>query len=428
MASPGMAISVAPSPHYLWLEDYEYYDQLGRDPLQRGLVWGIKDDAERVEKVKVLLKEFPKMMHRRKILFKAARRGDEAIVRLLIAEGVKVVKGPEDMVEGENDDEDEDSDEDMEDEDENEDKDDGEDGEGDEEMTDAEGDDNDEEGSSDGDKPDEEAEGEEQKDGESDTDLEDKWDDSVVPLHVAANHGRISILKIFIEEAQIPIETLDDLTRTPLLAAASELEAMRYLLSKGADPTARTKKNSVAREWLGYWAGADVLEMAIDRGGPEAVRMLIEHPKFIEKYKKEDGSLNISPLAIKSAAAADKGGFESLKLLLETAGYSLPTRSGRLKSDLTPEQKDVIKDAAEAAITNGDFESTKLLLGYLYPSDANGNVLPFDVPDNWHKPFIYAHYFCIEHDRVEKFEWLMSFGLREHDSMSMDGLPEGHKI
>lgn len=35
LAPPGMRMSVAPSPHVLFLDDYEYYDALGRDPLQQ---------------------------------------------------------------------------------------------------------------------------------------------------------------------------------------------------------------------------------------------------------------------------------------------------------------------------------------------------------------------------------------------------------
>ena len=34
IAGPGMRVSVVPLPHVLFLDDYEYYDALGRDPLQ----------------------------------------------------------------------------------------------------------------------------------------------------------------------------------------------------------------------------------------------------------------------------------------------------------------------------------------------------------------------------------------------------------
>lgn len=33
VCAPGMVIHVAPSGHRLWLDAYEYYDHLGRDPL-----------------------------------------------------------------------------------------------------------------------------------------------------------------------------------------------------------------------------------------------------------------------------------------------------------------------------------------------------------------------------------------------------------
>jgi hypothetical protein len=90
--TPGMAVSVMlmSSKHAHWLDDYEYYDQLGRDPLQVRRIWGISDPLVRVEKVKEVLEEYPKQMHRRKILLKAVTRGDEDIVRCLVETGMKI--------------------------------------------------------------------------------------------------------------------------------------------------------------------------------------------------------------------------------------------------------------------------------------------------------------------------------------------------
>lgn len=156
----GMAVSVQPmtAKHSYWLDDYEYYDQLGRDPLQVQRVWGISDPHERVEGLKEVLKEFPKVKDRRRILFKAARRGDEDIVRYLVELGVRahpdLPKAKEEEEQG---------------------------------------------------KDSEEADG---------VDLPDTEIASISPVHAAATHGRLGCLKIFIEHG-VDVDGRDEMGRTP---------------------------------------------------------------------------------------------------------------------------------------------------------------------------------------------------------------------
>ncbi|MCJ1406834.1 hypothetical protein MMC19_000904 [Ptychographa xylographoides] len=56
--------------------------------------------------------------------------------------------------------------------------------------------------------------------------------------------------------------------------------------------------------------------------------------------------------------------------------------------------------------------------------DKDGRLLPFEVPKISHEPFIYGANSAMIHNKPEKFEFLHSFGLKEHDSMSLDELPE----
>lgn len=378
VAGPGMRISVAPSPHAIWLDDYEYYDQLGRDPLQQNKIWGISDPVERVEKLKELLEEYPKQRHRHKILFKAACRGDDAIVRCLVDTGVKVHP---DIPEAQEEEKDDDND-----------------------------------------------------DGAEDGSLPDKDDPTAPPVHVAAIGGKLECVKIFIESG-VEVDVRDEFGRTPLIAAADggDLETIRYLLGQGADPTARANGESdLTKEYMGEFAGADPLEIVAKHGNVEALRLLLEHPFYGSTRKRknredEEAGVFVTPLAIKAAAG---GGLEALKLLLERGAYPLEEdKDGKTKAELlNEEEKQAIIDATPAAAYLGDLESLKLLLSYQYPTDKDGNILPFEIPETLHKSFIYGAYDSMMKNRPEKFEFIYGFGLTEHETMSLDKLPEGQTL
>jgi hypothetical protein len=152
----------------------------------------------------------------------------------------------------------------------------------------------------------------------------------------------------------------------------------------------------------------------------EVLKMLLDHPSL--KLTKDW----LTPLAIKSAA---RGSFESLKLLLERGGFPMEDKNGTNKAELLSEdQKQLIIDATPIAAEHGDLKSLKLLLSYEFPDEDNGNNPPFDIPEDWHKPFIYGLYNAVIRNQPEKFEFLNSFGLQEYESMSLDKLPEGQTI
>ena len=253
-----------------------------------------------------------------------------------------------------------------------------------------------------------------------------------MPIHVAAERGKLDCLKFLLENINVDIR--DDLGRTPLIAAAQggDTDTIKYLLGQGADPTARSDSNSeLAKEYMGEHAGANALEIVAAQRKIEAVRLLLEHPFYgaIRKRKyRTDGEPGVwvTPLAIKSVAGGD---FETLKLLLERGAYPMEEKDGKTKGELLNEsEKQAIIDATPTAAERGDLESLKLLLSYQYATEKDGRLLPFEVPEIFHKQFIYDAYHVMIHNKPGKFDFIKSFGMKEHDSMSLDELPEGQLI
>lgn len=391
VAGPGSRMSVAPSPHSLFLDDYEYYDNLGRDPLQQNLVWGIEDDDERVQELKQVLEShpLPKQVHRRNLLAKAARRGDEAIVNYLISTGLRV-------------------------------------------QPDIEQEDNksNEDGQDDGSDMDEQEDGSDEHDEYS---IPDKDDPSLSPLHLAVMNGRLNIVKTFIQEADVQVDTRDEFGRTPLIVAAAggHQDILSYLLEKGADPLARPGSgNETAEEYLGMYAGANALESAAAAKSLECVKILLDRIDSTTKTEKrtdEPRNIQITPLALQCAAG---GKFDILKLFLERGGYPLADAGGKTKGQLlSDEQRLAIAEALSSPEGfSGDLESLKLLLSYQYPVNEQGKPTGVEIPEELHKPIIYGTYAAAQSGKVDKLQYLLSFGLKEHDGMSVDDLPEGQLI
>jgi hypothetical protein len=64
----------------------------------------------------------------------------------------------------------------------------------------------------------------------------------------------------------------------------------------------------------------------------------------------------------------------------------------------------------------------------LRPTDLDGNILPFEIPDELRKLFTWGAYGAITRDSVSKFEFINSLGVVEHDTMSLDKRPEGQNL
>ncbi|KAH7368874.1 ankyrin repeat-containing domain protein [Plectosphaerella cucumerina] len=372
---PGMALHIAPAGHVRWIDDYEFFDQLGRDPMQQARLWLITDDEERATRMGQILDDYPKQKHRREMLFITARRGDEAVVRRIVATGIKVQPEipPQPRTEEER-------------------------------------------------KAKENLENQraDQDARESDS-IPDRDDPEIVPVHAAAASGHLGCLRILLEDGAVDANTRDIVGRTPLIVAAGFPDILRYLIGRGAEPAARTDADTeVAKSTLGIYAGADALAYAAAIGRVESVRQLLEHD-----------SVRVTPLAIKGAAAVGGAeGYEPLKLLLVHGGYPMEGRDGKTKGELlSEEQARVIDEVIPNAAMDGSLDSLRMLLEYRFPVDADGNlVMPLELPESLHKSFVYGAYEAAAADDRTRFDFLRGFNVREHDTMSLDGVPAGQTL
>ncbi|CAF9924828.1 MAG: hypothetical protein GOMPHAMPRED_003723 [Gomphillus americanus] len=377
--TPGMRVSVALSPHIRFIDDVGYYDAMGRDPLQMFQVWGIQDPTERVSKLEEILSEWPGPRHRRHILKDAAMRGDEAVVQFLVNTGLKVhpdIPGRNGIPPHES-------------------------------------------------EPDDE---EDNAEGEKD-------DITVAPLHIAAMRGRLGCVRILLEGDKMNVDIRDEFGRTPLCAAAQggHAEVIEYLINQGANPTIRLDaENKITQEYFGILAGANALEFAASNSAPEIIKLLLQHPLYGSKRsrknnKSDETGVYVTPLAIYQAAVGRN--IETLKYLLQWGSYPLIGEEGKTKGDLLDEaQKEGIVRFVPEIVESASYDATQTLLSYLYLTDKDGEVLPFAVPDEMHRLFIWGAYRAILNNDCKKFEWIYRFGLKEHDSMSLDELPEGQNL
>lgn len=133
----------------------------------------------------------------------------------------------------------------------------------------------------------------------------------------------------------------------------------------------------------------------------------------------------VTPMAIQTAAM---GGYEALRLLLEHGGYVVQDHDEDKSTQPSEENLQAIIDAVPMAVEYGDLASVKLLLGYRFPALREGDFTRFDVPDDLRKQFTYGAYNAIILNRIDKFEFIHGLGLREHDTMSLDDVPEGQTL
>ncbi|KAF4337526.1 ankyrin repeat PH and SEC7 domain protein [Fusarium beomiforme] len=374
---PGMALSVAPAAHRYWLDDYEYYDQIGRDPLQQAKLWLIKETDARVAKLKEVIAAYPKQMHRRLMLNTVVERGDEALVRCFIETGMRLHP----------------------------------------EFRDAP-------------RPEEEEESiQKAKENEDPLDVDDIF---IVPIHTAAAFKHTRCVKLLIEEGKVPVDSRDAYGHTPLMRGADEPELVAYLLEKGADPTLRTNPDTYHEDFVGPYPDVDALEFSAIFANAEVVKMLLDHPTWgiaAEKSSENGGRMvHVTPHCILAAAGQPKG-FEALKLLLDRGGYPIRAADGKTKTELLTEaQRKTILEAIRVAVTDGQLESIQLLLSYEHPTDLDGNILPFEIPEELRKPLTWGAYEAIKEDNVPKFEFINGLGVVEHDTMSLDKRPEGQNL
>ena len=117
-------------------------------------------------------------------------------------------------------------------------------------------------------------------------------------LHSAAEAGDVAEIESLLALG-FSIDTRDYAGLTPLMMAAKndKLEAVKYLLKQGADPSLQNNN------------GSNVLHFASKDGNPEVIELMLSHVPSIDSITKE----SVTPLMI--AAANDK--LQAVKYLLK---------------------------------------------------------------------------------------------------------------
>jgi ankyrin repeat protein len=202
--------------------------------------------------------------------------------------------------------------------------------------------------------------------------------------------------------------------RLLVAAGANHSEVVKYLLDHGADPAIRGTESDFSRKSYGFYAGSNALESAAQHGDVEILKMMLDKP-----------GIEVTPMAIQTAAM---GGYEALKLLLDHGGYVVQNQSEDKSRQPSKAKLQAVIDAAPTAVEHGDLATLKLLLGYRFPALKHGDFTHFNVPDDLRIPFTYGAYNAVILNQVDKFEFIYSLGLREHDTMSLDDIPEGQTI
>ena len=171
--------------------------------------------------------------------------------------------------------------------------------------------------------------------------VDGKTSDGVTPLLLAAQNGRLEVVRLLLEKGAA-VDARSNEGATPLIHAATKgrLEVVRLLLEKGAAVNAKGND------------GLTPLIAAARKGHLEVVRLLLEKDAAVDA-KDSNG---LTPLMV---AARDRN-LEMVKLLLEK-GAAVDAKDNK---SVTP---------VMAAAENGHIEVVSLLLEKGAPVDAKDN-------------------------------------------------------
>ena len=311
-------------------------------------------------------------MHRRKILLKATRRGDETIARDFVSTGMNVHFDAEKAKEEEEEEEEE------------------------------------------------ESRADDEKKGDGDVSgIPEKEDKSNAAVHLACVKGHLGCLQIFLESG-VDVELRDEFGRTLLIAAfgGDHYEVVKYLLDKGADPTARCNDDKLCRQWLNAFAGGTCVDFAAHYGNNLE---MLEHC-----LSKPDVEVTLRTL--KPAMSGGHQSYKALELLLKRGGFAKKGVNGLGLDESNKELRATKMDAAQQVVQEADLKSTRMVLSYLYPGFRSGGTSRLKIPEELHKPFVYGAYTAIGKGWTNKFEWIYGLDIMEHDTMSLDELPEGQRL
>ena len=173
-----------------------------------------------------------------------------------------------------------------------------------------------------------------------------------------------------------------------------------------------------------------MLEVVALNGSVQGLKLLLEHPVYglAERSVDDDGRQRRLAITTRAMHNAVRGSYEALVYLLTKAGYPLPSQGGERSADLlTPAQSQVVLDTIPIAASLGPLSSLKLLLSYHFPfAEVEDGTFP--VAEAWHESWTRGAYGSLEKDDADKLAYLYSFGIKEHDTMSMGPLPDGQTL
>lgn len=236
-------------------------------------------------------------------------------------------------------------------------------------------------------------------------------DETLVPLHAAAFNDHLDCVKVLVEKGNMPPDVRDEFGGTALVRAAGggNLEIVRWLLEKGADPFIVQGQEIDENIPSG---GVTALDFACgnQKGDLGVVKLFLEHPIFGPEEKRlgiEDDKAKLYVMRNGLDAATISGTAEILVYLLGKGGFPVEDTEGKWKGDhLDDQQKTIIHDLLLKSSTKPQLDTFKLLLTYLAKLDTNGNLEDFDISPEQQNYFINALFNHTVKNNVKSFEFL----------------------
>lgn len=195
------------------------------------------------------------------------------------------------------------------------------------------------------------------REGVNPIDIEKRDRFGTVPFHAAAFQGNIECVKVFIEEAHLDVNTVDDAGGTPLMRASvgGRADIVRYLLAHDADIFMRETREHAFH----------AVEYALFSGNLDCVNALLQHAGG-RAHEFFDSRV------VEVAAASDS--VEVVDFILKGAEYPIPTAEATTEEvlRLSDQQKEALETAFARAAEQGCFQVVPLLLSYLKSLSTEG--------------------------------------------------------
>ncbi|KAH3796459.1 hypothetical protein DPMN_150027 [Dreissena polymorpha] len=100
------------------------------------------------------------------------------------------------------------------------------------------------------------------------TTIDAKADDGMTALHYAAKAGHLNMISLLLDTDRLDIDVTDDGGWTPLIWAAEhmQMEAVKLLLKRKADPNLRDNEENTTMHWAAYSGSVSIIEQLLMAG------------------------------------------------------------------------------------------------------------------------------------------------------------------